>query len=31
LLVSYALQQSSGFHSSSECWTSPPTNIHSSK
>ena len=31
LLVSYALQQSSGFHSSSECLTSPPTNIHSSK
>jgi uncharacterized membrane protein len=31
LLVSYALQQSSGFHSSSEYWTSPHTDIHSSK
>jgi uncharacterized membrane protein len=31
LLVSFALQQSSGFHSSSRRWTSPHTNIHSSK
>jgi len=31
LLVSFALQQSSGVHSSSECWTSTPTNSHPSK
>ena len=29
LLVSFALQQSSGFHSTPECCTSPPTNFDS--
>ena len=28
-LISFALQQSGGFRSSSECWTSPHTNIDS--
>ena len=31
LLVSFAVQQSSGFCSSSERWTTPPTNIDSAK
>ena len=31
LLVSFALQQSSGFRSSSEFWTTPHTNLDSSK
>jgi len=30
-LVAFALQQSSGFHASSESWTSPHSNVHSSK
>jgi hypothetical protein len=31
LLVSFAVQQTSGLNSSSECWTTPYTNIDSAK